>query len=205
MVEGLIGKKIGMTQVFDEAGRALPVTVIEAGPCVVTLIKTPERDGYAGVQIGFDEVRRLKKPERGHLHDLPALRHLREVRTSDASDLQRGQTVDVSIFAAGGQVDITGTSKGKGFAGTVKRHHFRGGPKTHGQSDRLRAPGSIGATTTPGKVFKGKRMAGRMGNERVTVKKLDVVRVDPERNLLLVKGAVPGANGGLLVVHKAGR
>ncbi|MBA2364584.1 MAG: 50S ribosomal protein L3 [Chloroflexia bacterium] len=205
MVEGLIGKKIGMTQVFDEAGRALPVTVIEAGPCVVTFIKTPARDGYAGVQIGFDEVRRLKKPERGHLSDLPALRHLREVRTADSSDLERGQTVDVSIFTAGGKVDITGTSKGKGFAGTVKRHHFRGGPKTHGQSDRLRAPGSIGATTTPGKVFKGKRMAGRMGNERVTVKKLDVVRVDQERNLLLVKGAVPGANGGLLVVHKAGR
>ncbi len=205
MVEGLIGKKIGMTQVFDEAGRALPVTVIEAGPCVVTFIKTSARDGYSGVQIGFDEVRRLKKPERGHLSDLPALRHLREVRTADTSDLERGQTVDVSIFAAGGKVDITGTSKGKGFAGTVKRHHFRGGPKTHGQSDRLRAPGSIGATTTPGKVFKGKRMAGRMGNERVTVKKLDVVRVDAERNLLLVKGAVPGANGGLLVVHKAGR
>ncbi len=205
MVEGLLGKKIGMTQVFDENGRALPVSVLEVGPCTVTYLKTRERDGYEAVQIGFDEANRLKKPERGHLKDLPTLRHLREVKASSTADLQRGQTVDVSIFSQGELVDVTGTSKGKGFAGVVKRHGFRGGPKTHGQSDRLRAPGSIGATSTPGKVFKGQRMAGHMGNERVTVKKLRVVGVDTDRNLLLVHGSVPGANGGLLVVQKAGR
>ncbi|MDP9353425.1 MAG: 50S ribosomal protein L3 [Chloroflexota bacterium] len=205
MVEGLLGKKIGMTQVFDETGRALPVTVIQAGPCVVTYLKTRERDGYEAVQIGFDEVKRLKKPEQGHLKDLPALRHLREVKSSGTADLQTGQTVDVSVFTAGEKVDVIGRSKGKGFAGVVKRHGFAGGPKTHGQSDRLRAPGSIGATTTPGKVWKGQRMAGHMGDERVTVKKLRIVQVDPERNLLLVHGAVPGANGGLVVVQKAGR
>lgn len=205
MVEGLIGKKVGMTQVFDEAGRAVPVTVIEAGPNVVTFLKTRERDGYEAAQLGFDEVKRLKKPERGHLKNLPALRHLREVRTAAIEDLQIGQTIGASIFALGEKVDVRGTSKGKGFAGVVKRHGFAGGPKTHGQSDRWRAPGSIGATSTPGKVLKGMRMAGRMGGGRVTVKRLEVVRVDAERNLLLVRGAVPGANGGLLVVHKASR
>ena len=205
MVEGLIGKKVGMTQVFDEAGRALSVTAIQAGPCVVTHLKTRERDGYEAAQLGFDEVKRLKKPERGHLKDLPALRHLREVRTASIDDLQRGQTIDVSLFTPGEKVDVIGTSKGKGFAGVVKRHGFAGGPKTHGQSDRLRAPGSIGATSTPGKVLKGKRMAGRMGNERVTIKKLNVVRVDPERNLLLVHGSIPGPTGGLVIIQKAKR
>lgn len=205
MVEGLLGKKVGMTQVFDDTGRAFPVTVIQAGPCVVTYLKTRERDGYEAVQLGFDEVKRVKKPEQGHLKELPALRHLREVKSSGTADMQTGQTVDVSLFTPGENVDVIGTSKGKGFAGTVKRHGFAGGPKTHGQSDRHRAPGSIGATSTPGKVFKGKRMAGHMGDERVTVKKLRVVRVDPDRNLLLVHGAVPGANGGLLVIQKAGR
>ena len=194
-----------MTQVFDEAGRALSVTAIQAGPCVVTHLKTRERDGYEAAQLGFDEVKRLKKPERGHLKDLPALRHLREVRTASIDDLQRGQTIDVSLFTPGEKVDVIGTSKGKGFAGVVKRHGFAGGPKTHGQSDRLRAPGSIGATSTPGKVLKGKRMAGRMGNERVTIKKLNVVRVDPERNLLLVHGSIPGPTGGLVIIQKAKR
>jgi large subunit ribosomal protein L3 len=205
MVEGLIGKKVGMTQVFDEAGRVLPVTVIQAGPNVVTFLKTRERDGYEAAQLGFEEARRLKKPEQGHLKNLPALRHLREVRTGTVDDLQVGQTVGASIFTPGEKVDVTGTSKGKGFAGVVKRHGFAGGPKTHGQSDRWRAPGSIGATSTPGKVLKGMRMAGRMGGERVTVKRLEVVRVDAEQNLLLVRGAVPGANGGLLIVHRANR
>jgi large subunit ribosomal protein L3 len=194
-----------MTQVFDDAGRAVPVSVIQAGPCTVTYLKTRERDGYEAVQIGFDEAKRLKKPERGHLKDLPALRHLREVKASSTEGVQQGQTVDVSIFAPGEKVDVIGTSKGKGFAGVVKRHGFAGGPKTHGQSDRHRAPGSIGATSTPGKVLKGQRMAGHLGAERVTAKKLRVVQVDLERNLLLVHGSIPGANGGLLVVQKAGR
>jgi len=203
MVEGLIGKKIGMTHIFDENGRFVPVTVIQAGPNFVTFIKTKERDGYEAVQLGFEEVKKLKKPERGHLKNLPSLRHLREFKADNISELQVGQKVDASIFQAGEKVDVTGTSKGKGFTGVVKRHGFGGGPKTHGQSDRHRAPGSIGATTTPGKVLKGQRMAGRAGGERVTVKRLTVVAVDTDRNLLLVKGAVPGANGGLLQIRKA--
>ncbi|ACZ41632.1 ribosomal protein L3 [Thermobaculum terrenum ATCC BAA-798] len=203
MVEGLIGKKIGMTHIFDENGRFVPVTVIQAGPNFVTFIKTKERDGYEAVQLGFEEVKKLKKPERGHLKNLPPLRHLREFKADNISELQVGQKVDASIFQAGEKVDVTGTSKGKGFTGVVKRHGFGGGPKTHGQSDRHRAPGSIGATTTPGKVLKGQRMAGRAGGERVTVKRLTVVAVDTDRNLLLVKGAVPGANGGLLQIRKA--
>ena len=203
MVEGLLGRKIGMTQVFAADGRIFPVTVIEAGPCYVTYIRTPERDGYQAVQIGFDEVKRLNKAERGHLNKLPSLRHLREVRAETLEDLSVGQRLDAGLFAAGDLVDVTGTSKGKGFAGVVKRHHFRGGPKSHGQSDRLRAPGSMGATTTPGRVLKGQRMAGRMGNERVTVQSLRVVEADPDRNLLLVRGAVPGARNGLLLIRKA--
>lgn len=205
MIEGLLGKKVGMTHVFDEAGRAVPVSVIQAGPCVVTHIKNPEPDGYEAVQIGYDESKRISKPEKGHLKNLPEMRHLREVQFSSLDGVERGQTVDVSIFAQGDRVDVTGSSKGKGFAGVVKRHGFRGGPKTHGQSDRLRAPGSIGATTTPGKVLKGLKMAGQMGNERVTTMGLRVVQVDPERNLLLVKGGVPGAKNGLLVIRKARR
>lgn len=194
-----------MTQVFDETGRAVPVTVIQAGPCVVTYVRTKEKDGYDAVQIGFEESKRLKKPERGHLRDLPPMKHLREVSFSSVADVQRGQPVDVSIFQPGEKVTVRGQSKGKGFAGVVKRHGFAGGPKTHGQSDRLRAPGSIGATSTPGKVFKGMRMAGHMGDERVTIAGLQVVRVDPARNLLLVKGGVPGANDGLLVINKYDR
>lgn len=204
-MKGILGRKVGMTQVFDETGEVIPVTVIEAGPCFVTQVRTLERDGYTAVQLGFGETkrRRLTRPQLGHLKDLPLLRHLREVRTSDIEGYEVGQKVDVGIFSAGDRVDVTGISKGKGFAGVMKRHGFSGGPATHGQSDRARAPGSIGATTTPGRVFKGKRMPGRMGNDRVTVQNLRVVQVDPERNLLLVRGAVPGAAKGLLLIRQA--
>jgi len=206
-MKGILGRKVGMTQIFDERGEVVPVTVIEAGPCFVTQVKTLERDGYAAVQLGFKEVKpkRLTRPQFGHLrkNQLPPLRYLREIRMSDVSQYEEGQKIRVSIFDVGDHVDVTGISKGKGFAGVVKRHGFGGGPKTHGQSDRQRAPGSIGAGTTPGRVYKGMRMAGRMGNARVTVQNLQVVLVDPERNLLAVKGAVPGARNGLLVVEEA--
>jgi large subunit ribosomal protein L3 len=272
MLSGLLGRKVGMTQVFGENGTAIPVTVIEAGPCIITQIKTTARDGYEAVQIGFEQAR-LKsatRPELGHLgHSLPLLkaqrkrlqtyqqqqrgkkatseeaeakehtetasaedkkhkqiekllkvqqnrqrrpgpelgpyRVLREVALQEGAvpeSLELGSKIDASLFVAGESVDIVGTSKGKGFQGGVKRHGFRGGPKTHGQSDRTRAPGSIGSGTTPGRVLKGTRMAGRMGNERVTAKKLEVIQADPERNLLVVKGSVPGANGGLLMIKK---
>lgn len=272
MLSGLLGRKVGMTQVFGENGTALPVTVIEAGPCIITQIKTTARDGYEAVQIGFEQAR-LKsamRPELGHLgHSLPLLkaqrkrlqtyqqqqrgkkvtgeeaegkeqtetasaegkkdkqiekllkvqqnrqrrpgpelgpfRVLREVALQEGTapeSLELGLKIDASLFVAGEEVDIVGTSKGKGFQGGVKRHGFRGGPKTHGQSDRTRAPGSIGSGTTPGRVLKGTRMAGHMGNERVTLKKLEVIQADPERNLLVVKGSVPGANGGLLMIKK---
>ncbi len=272
MLSGLLGRKVGMTQVFGENGTAIPVTVIEAGPCIITQIKTTARDGYEAVQIGFEQTR-LKsatRPELGHLgHSLPLLkaqrkrlqtyqqqqrgkkvtgeeaeskeqtetasaedkkdkqiekllkvqqnrqrrpgpelgpfRVLREVALQEGSapeGLELGSKIDASLFVAGESVDIVGTSKGKGFQGGVKRHGFRGGPKTHGQSDRTRAPGSIGSGTTPGRVLKGTRMAGRMGNERVTAKKLEVIQADPERNLLVVKGSVPGTNGGLLMIKK---
>ncbi len=208
-MKGILGKKVGMTQIFNEKGEAVPVTVIQAGPCWVTQIRTEEKDGYRAIQLGFEETkrRRLTKPELGHLkkHGLPPLRYLREVRTNDIEGVEVGQKVDVSIFSPGERVDVTGLSKGRGFAGVVKRHGFGGGPKTHGQSDRLRAPGSIGAGTTPGRVFKGTRMAGHMGNRRVTAQNLEVVLVDPERNLLAVKGAVPGARNGLLLIRKAAK
>jgi len=202
-MNGIIGKKIGMTQVFTPTGEIVPVTVIQAGPCFVTQVKTRQTDGYEAVQLGFDRAKRLNKPEKGHLKRLPPLRYLREFRVPDASIYQVGQKVTVSIFKPGDKVDVTGTSKGKGFAGVVKRHHFAGGPKTHGQSDRLRAPGAISSGTTPGRILKGKRMAGRMGNERVTVKGLVVIQADPQRDLLLVKGSVPGAAKGLLLIKKA--
>ncbi|MDH4136177.1 MAG: 50S ribosomal protein L3 [Anaerolineae bacterium] len=206
-MKGILGRKVGMTQIFDERGEVVPVTVIEAGPCFVTQVKTLERDGYAAVQLGFKEVKpeRLTRPQLKHLskNQLPPLRYLREIRMSDVSQYEEGQKIRVSIFDVGDRVDVIGISKGKGFAGVVKRHGFGGGPKTHGQSDRQRAPGSIGAGTTPGRVHKGMRMAGRMGNARVTAQNLQVVLVDPERNLLAVKGAVPGARDGLLVVEEA--
>jgi large subunit ribosomal protein L3 len=208
-MKGILGKKVGMTQVFDERGEVIPVTVIEAGPCFVAQIKTVERDGYTAVQMGFEEAKpkHLTSPQLQHLEksNLPPLRYLREFRlpTEDLARFEEGQKVTVDIFDVGEYVDVIGTSKGRGFAGVVKRHGFRGGPKTHGQSDRHRAPGSIGACTTPGRVFKGMRMAGRMGGERVTVQGLKVVLVDPERNLLAVQGAVPGARNGLLMIRQA--
>jgi large subunit ribosomal protein L3 len=204
MIQGLIGKKLGMSQIFDDTGLAYPVTVLEVGPCVVTQIKTPERDGYSAVQLGFGLDKRLNRPERGHRQASGFMsRTLREVPASDTADMAVGQVITADAFAEGDLVDVTGTSKGRGFQGVVKRHGFRGGPKTHGQSDRLRAPGSIGSSATPGRVFKGMRMAGRMGNDRVTIQNLKVLRVDPERNLLLVEGSVPGANESLVMVRRA--
>jgi len=203
MVVGLMGKKIGMAQVFREDGLAEPVTVVEAGPCVVTQVKTLANDGYEAVQLGFDEVRRLAKPREGHLRRTGKFRYLREVSARDLGEVQVGQKIDANLFQSGDLVDVIGTSKGRGFAGGMKRHGFAGGPKTHGQSDRQRAPGSIGAGTTPGRVLKGKKMAGHMGNARVTTKNLEVIQVDPERNLLLIKGSVPGANKGLLIIRQA--
>lgn len=261
MLSGLLGRKVGMTQVFGPNGTVIPVTVIEAGPCVVTQIKTVAQDGYEAVQIGFEQayMKGVTRPELGHLgHKLPLLKAqrkrlqeyqqkhgkkssedeegaekpdkqiakllkvqenrqrrpgpevgpfkvLREVGLQDgipSEGLELGKTFDASLFKEGESIDIVGTSKGKGFAGGMKRHGFSGGPKTHGQSDRHRAPGSIGSGTTPGRVLKGMRMAGHMGNARVTLKKLQVIQTDPERNLLLVKGSVPGANGGLLMIKK---
>ena len=200
--QAILGRKVGMTRHFAEDGTVVPVTVIEAGPCFVTQVKSAERDGYAAIQIGFEESKRLNQPERGHLKGLPPLRHLREVRTDDASNYQRGQRLDVTMFKPGDLVDVVGTSKGRGFAGVVKRHGFGGGPITHGQSDRQRHPGAIASGTTPGNVIKGLRMAGHMGADRVTVQNLRVEMVDPERNLLVVRGAVPGAMGGLLYIRK---
>jgi large subunit ribosomal protein L3 len=202
MIQGLLGKKLGMTQVFDESGTVVPVTVLQVGPCVVTQIRTKERDGYEAVQLGFGHSKRLNSPERGHQRAAgSSARHLRELKADDVSQYSVGQVLDASQFSVGDTVDVTGISKGKGFQGVVKRHGFAGGPKTHGQSDRHRAPGSIGSSTTPGRVFKNLRMAGQMGNERVTVQNLEVVRVDPEKNLLLVRGSVPGARDGLLLVR----
>lgn len=192
-----------MTQLFTETGEVVPVTVIEAGPCYVTQVKTEATDGYNAIQIGFGQAKRLNKPMQGHLRDVPPLRHLREIRTDDADQYKVGQVIDVSRFEPGDAVDVVGTSKGKGFAGAVKRHHFKGGPKTHGQSDRQRAVGSIGATSTPGHVFKGMRGPGHMGNHRVTVHNLTVERVDVERNLLAVRGSIPGPRKGLVLVRKA--
>lgn len=200
---GLIGKKVGATQLFREDGQMVGVTAIEAGPCFVTQIKTRERDGYDAVQLGFEEFKRLNSPEKGHLKDLPPLRYLREFHTQGNPGLERGQRLEVSLFQPGDRVNIIGISKGKGFAGVVKRYHFAGGPKSHGQSDRHRAPGSIGSTTSPGRVYKGKRMAGHMGAERVTVRNLEVVKIDPTQHLLLVNGAVPGAPQGLVLISKA--
>ncbi len=221
-MKGIIGRKVGMTQIFDENGSALPVTVIEAGPCYITQVRTEERDGYTAIQMGFDELSakrngssRLNQPLRGHLRraelledsiELPDLRVLREFRLKngdDAADLEAGAKVTVEVFEEGDMVDIVGTSKGRGFAGTVKRHNFNRQPKTHGQSDRERAPGSIGQSAYPGRTIKGMRMSGRMGNDRVTIKNLKVVVVDAERNLLAVRGSVPGAKGGIVVIRES--
>src|SRR3990170_4882812 len=206
MLKGLIGKKIGMTQIFDEQGVAFTVTLIEAGPCYVTQVRMPEKEGYSAVQLGFGEInpKRLTGGELGHLkaNEIPPLRILREFRVKNP-ELAIGEKVTVETFALGERVDVIGTSKGKGFAGGVKRHGFHGGPKTHGQSDRHRAPGSRGAGTTPGRVYKGSRGPGHMGDERVTSQHLKVVLVDVERNLLGVRGAIPGPRGGLVIIREA--
>jgi large subunit ribosomal protein L3 len=206
MLKGLIGKKIGMSQIFDERGVAYPVTLIEAGPCYVTQIRRPESEGYSSVQLGYSEThpKRLTGGELGHLKvaNLPPLRFLREFRTKSL-DVSVGDVMKADVFSVGERVDVIGTSKGKGFAGAVKRYHFAGGPKTHGQSDRHRAPGSNGSGTTPGRVYKGARRPGHMGDERVTVQSLKVVLVDVERNLIGVHGAVPGSKGGLVIINEA--
>jgi large subunit ribosomal protein L3 len=203
MAEGLIGRKRGMTQIFTGKGQVVPVTVLEVGPCYVTQIHTEEKSGYSAIQLGFEETRKLNKAERGHLKNMPSLKHLREVRTTQLGNYRVGQKLNAAVFSVGEKVDVVGTSKGKGTAGVVKKYHFRGGPKTHGQSDRTRRPGSSSATTTPGRVLKGTRRAGQMGNARVTISNLDVVQVDPERNLVVVRGAVPGSKNGLIFVQKA--
>ena len=200
---GLVGRKVGMTQVFQDDGTMVAVSVVAIEPNTVTRLRTPDRDGYTAVQVGTDTVRELTKPKAGQLKGLPKLGRLREFRVDSVDELEVGQTVSVDdVFAAGDLVDVTGVSKGKGFAGHVKRHHFKRGPKTHG-SDHHREPGSIGPGTTPGRVYRGLKMAGHMGDERVTIKKVRVVRTDPSRNLLLVKGTLPGARGGLILVRKA--
>lgn len=206
MFKGLLGKKIGMTQIFDEDGAAVPITLIEAGPCFVTQIRRPKTDNYSAVQLGFGEVKpkRLTGGQLGHLKrtDAAPLRFLREFRVKNP-ELKEGDTLTVTLFEVGDRVDVVGISKGKGFAGVMKRHGFSGGPKTHGQSDRARAGGSIGATSGVSHVFKGKRMPGRMGNDRVTVHNLKIALVDADRNLLGIRGAVPGSKGGLLMVKEA--
>ena len=204
MIQGFLGKKIGMTQIFREDGRVVPVTVIQAGPCVVTQVKTKETDGYEAVQLGYGEVKRRNKPLSGHLKDSRLSRYLREVTADDTGEYEVGQMIAVDIFEAGEIVDIIGRSKGRGFAGVMKRWGFAGGPRTHGQSDRARAPGSIGGGTTPGRVYKGLKMGGHMGNRRITVKGLEIIEVDTERNLLLVKGGIPGAPNSLVQIRRAG-
>lgn len=208
-MKGMIGKKVGMTQVFDQQGTVIPVTVIQAGPCYVTQVRNTDRDGYVSVQLGYGETkpRKLTKGQLGHLQkaDLPALRHLREFRLSDDAPVavEEGQEIKVDVFEQGDLVDVIGTSKGRGHAGTIKRHGFARGPKTHGQSDRMRSPGSIGMCATPARVLKGKKMAGRMGNDRVTVQNLPLVVVDVENDLIAVKGSVPGAKGSIVMIKPA--
>lgn len=206
-IKGVLGEKLGMTQVFDDAGRIVPVTVVKAGPCVVTRVRTPDTDGYSAVQLGFGQIdpRKVNKPLGDYLrkHGITPRRYFAEVRTDDASEYTLGQEVSAEAFEAGQRVDVTGTSKGKGTAGVMKRHGFHGLSATHGTQRKHRSPGSIGGCATPGRVFKGVRMAGRAGNERVTVQGLTVHAVDAEKGLLLIKGAIPGPNGGLVVIRSA--
>ena len=205
--KGILGRKLGMTQVFDADNRVVPVTVIEAGPCRVVQLKTPERDGYSAVQLAFGETKatRLTKPELGHLQQAgaPPSSYLAELRVDDVSPFEVGQVVKADVFAAGEKVDVTGISKGKGFAGVMQRHNFKGQGASHGNHKKHRAPGAVGACATPARVFKGVRMAGQYGNGRVTTLNLEVVEGDSERGLLLVKGSVPGPNGGLVFVRNA--
>jgi len=208
---GILGTKLGMTQVFDDEGRAIPVTVVKAGPCTVTQIKTNQTDGYNAIQIGYDQVKpkAINKPEIGHLakSSAPPLRHLREYRVDDTSNFELGQPVNTDMFSIGQIIDVSGKSIGRGFAGYQKRHNFRRGPMAHGSKNH-RLPGSTGAGTTPGRTYPGKKMAGRYGGTKVTIRKLEVVKIDAERNLLLIKGAVPGKPGTLLSIaptNKVGR
>jgi len=205
MTQGIIGKKLGMSQIFRDDGKVEAVTVIEAGPCTITQVKTAAKDGYNAIQLGFGEAKQSKSPQRGQPKGIKQFKYLREFMTGESEAAEAGQKIDVSLFKVGDLVNVSGVSEGKGFAGVVKRHHFAGGPKTHGQSDRHRAPGSIGATTSPGRVFKGTRMAGHMGDRQVTARNLEVCEADPARNLLLVKGAVPGSRNGLLLIKKSDR
>jgi large subunit ribosomal protein L3 len=205
MANAIFGRKVGMTQVFSAGGEARGVTVVEAGPCVVVQIKTQERDGYDAIQLGFGQRKRVNDALKGHMKQLGQFRFLREVRVDDPNQYTVGQKLGVEQFEEGEIVDVVGRSKGKGFAGGVKRYHFAGGPKTHGQSDRHRAPGSIGSGTTPGRVRKGLHMAGHMGDDRVTVKNLRIFDTDTVRNVLLIEGAVPGGSNGLLRIRKTGK
>jgi large subunit ribosomal protein L3 len=204
MSEGILGRKVGMTQYFDRQGEVRAATIIEAGPCLVTQVKTQENDGYQAVQLGFGHAKRLNSPQKGHLKKLGEFRYLREFRVGDISQFKVGQRLGAEIFEAGDLVHITGISKGRGFAGGIRRYGFRTGPRTHGQSDRHRAPGSIGSGTTPGRVLKGLRMAGHMGNARVTVRNLRVLESNPATGVLVVEGAVPGARNGLLAIKRVG-
>lgn len=207
MVNGIIGRKVGMTQVYEDSGKAIPVTVIEAGPCPIVQVKTQERDGYQAVQLGFGARKEIKfnNPERGHFAkaDIPPTRVLREFRVNSLDEVSVGNTVDAGLFSEGELVDVTGTSKGHGFTGVVKRYGFKGGRKSHGGEQDLRRTGSIGASATPSRVFKGKRMPGRYGAKRHTVQNLQVIQADAERNLLVVKGAIPGPPNGILLIKKA--
>ena len=201
-VHGLMGKKIGTTEIVRESGEVIGVTAILVGPCVVTQVKTQKKDGYEAVQLGFEETKRISNPEKGHLKAAgKTFRHLREFGASDFSSISAGQEIGVDVFSPGDRVDATGLNKGRGFAGGVKRHHFKGGPATHGQSDRHRAPGSIGAGTTPGRVVKGHKMAGHMGNATVTVRNIEIVATDPARNVLMVFGSIPGARNSLVILN----
>ena len=204
MLKEFMGKKIGMTQVFNELGGLEPVTIIEAGPCSVVQIKTEEKDGYEAVQIGYGRLKNRNKPMSGHLAGIENGKHLQEVDVDDITAYEVGQEILVDTFQVGEKVTVTGRSKGRGFAGTVKRHGFGGGPKTHGQSDRHRAPGSIGAGTTPGKVYKGQKMAGHMGDRQITIKNLEIILIDVDRNLIAIKGGVPGARNSMVTIKRTG-
>jgi large subunit ribosomal protein L3 len=202
MIQSILGKKLGMTNIYRE-GKEIVVTAIEAGPCFISQIKTVDKDGYSAVQLAFGETKKLTDPEMGHLKKIGKFKYLREFAVDSTEKIEIGQKIDADIFKAGDLINVVGISKGKGFAGGVKRYHFSGGLKTHGQSDRHRAPGAVGATTSPGRVFKGLRMAGHMGHDRVKVQNLQVVEINLERHVILVKGAVPGAKNGLLLINKA--
>jgi len=207
--KGVLGEKLGMTQVFDDEGRIVPVTVVQAGPCVVTRVRTPDADGYSAVQLGFGQIdpRKVNKPITGHFDKagVTPRRHIVELRTDDAAEYELGQEITVEVFEAGQRIDVTGRSKGKGTAGVMKRHGFKGLSASHGTQRKHRSPGSIGGCATPGRVFKGLRMAGRYGNTRTTVQNLTVHSIDADKGLLLIKGAVPGPNGGLILVRGAAK